>query len=37
MCANLLIVEDDEAVREFLVDNLREDGHAVFAAAEAAS
>lgn len=29
MCANLLIVEDDDTVREFLVDNLREDGHAV--------
>ena len=29
MCANLLIVEDDETVREFLLDNLREDGHSV--------
>lgn len=29
MCAHLLIVEDDETVSEFLVDNLRQDGHAV--------
>ncbi len=29
MCAQLLIIEDDETVAEFLVDNLREDGHAV--------
>jgi DNA-binding response OmpR family regulator len=29
MCAHLLIVEDDETVRDFLVDNLREDGHTV--------
>ena len=35
MCAHLLIVEDDETVAEFLVDNLREDGHAVTTAATA--
>jgi DNA-binding response OmpR family regulator len=29
MCAHLLIVEDDETISEFLVDNLRQDGHAV--------
>ena len=29
MCAHLLIVEDDETIAEFLVDNLRQDGHAV--------
>jgi len=33
MCAHLLIIEDDETVSEFLVDNLREDGHAVTTAA----
>ena len=32
MCAHLLVVEDDDTIREFLVDNLREDGHAVVAA-----
>ena len=32
MCAHLLIVEDDDTVREFLIDNLRQDGHAVTAA-----
>jgi DNA-binding response OmpR family regulator len=29
MCAHLLIVEDDETIAEYLVDNLRQDGHAV--------
>ena len=29
MCASLLGVEDDEMISEFLVDNLRQDGHAV--------
>ncbi|MBJ7334517.1 MAG: response regulator transcription factor, partial [Thermoleophilia bacterium] len=29
MCASLLVVEDDEMISEFLVDNLRQDGHAV--------
>ena len=29
MCASLLVVEDDEIISEFLVDNLRQDGHAV--------
>ncbi|MEI7439822.1 MAG: response regulator, partial [Thermoleophilia bacterium] len=29
MCASLLVVEDDETISEFLVDNLRQDGHAV--------
>ena len=29
MCAHLLIVEDDETIAEFLVDNLRQDGHAL--------
>ena len=33
MCAHLLIVEDDETVSEFLIDNLRADGHAVTTAA----
>ena len=36
MCAHLLIVEDDETIAEFLVDNLRQDGHAVTTAASAA-
>lgn len=29
MCAHVLIVEDDDTIREFLADNLRQDGHAV--------
>ena len=29
MCASLLVVEDDETISEFLVDNLRQDGHSV--------
>jgi len=29
MCANLLVVEDDPTITEFLVENLREDGHSV--------
>ena len=36
MCAHLLIVEDDETIAEFLVDNLRQDGHAVTTVASAA-
>lgn len=35
MSAHLLIVEDDETVAEFLVDNLRQDGFAVTTAATA--
>ena len=35
MCAPLLIVEDDESITEFLVDNLRQDGHAVTTVASA--
>lgn len=35
MCANLLIVEDDDSIADFLADNLREDGHAVSIASSA--